>query len=120
MEVHERIKQRRKELELTADAVAKALGVSRATVYRYESADIEKMPLTILEPLSKVLMCSPGYLMGWEDAAATPDSSDLMEKTLVTNYRKLSGDGKKDLVKRSDELVQLESLRKESRLGKDA
>jgi hypothetical protein len=43
-----------------------------------------------------------------------------MEKTLVTNYRKLSDDGKKDLVKRSDELMQLESLRKESRLGKDA
>ena len=32
--------------------------------------------------------------------------------------QKLSQDGRKELVKRSDELVQLESLRKVSRLGK--
>ena len=55
-----------------------------------------------------------------EDAAATSESADLQERTLISNYRKLSDDGRKDLVKRSDELVQLESLRKESRLGKDA
>lgn len=67
MTIYERIKARRKELGLTADIVAEALGVSRATVYRYESSDIEKLPTTILESLSKVLRCSPGYLMGWED-----------------------------------------------------
>lgn len=67
MEVYERIKNRRKELGLTADNVADALGVSRATIYRYESADIEKLPTTILEPLSKILHCSPAYLMGWNE-----------------------------------------------------
>lgn len=67
MGIHDRIKMRRKELDLSADAVAEALGVSRATVYRYESSDIEKMPLDVLGPLSKVLKCTPAYLMGWED-----------------------------------------------------
>lgn len=69
MEVYERIKKRRKELGLSADNVADALGVSRATIYRYESADIEKLPTTILEPLSKILHCSPAYLMGWSETA---------------------------------------------------
>lgn len=69
MEVYERIKNRRKELGLSAENVADALGVSRATVYRYESADIEKLPTTILEPLSKILHCSPAYLMGWNEPA---------------------------------------------------
>ena len=67
MEVYERIKNRRKELGLSADNVADALGISRATIYRYESADIEKLPTTIIEPLSKILRCSPAYLMGWSE-----------------------------------------------------
>lgn len=87
MTIYDRIKNRRKELGLTADYVANALGVSRATVYRYESSDIEKVPVTALEPLSKVLLCSPAYLMGWIDDATpapaaapqtTPDQEELM------------------------------------------
>lgn len=67
MTIYERIKKRRKELNLSADDVANALGVSRATVYRYESSYIEKLPASSLEPLAKILKCSPAYLMGWDD-----------------------------------------------------
>lgn len=63
--VQSRIKARRKELDLSADDVATALGVSRATIYRYESADIEKLPATVLQPLANVLRTTPAYLMGW-------------------------------------------------------
>lgn len=65
--IYERIKQRRKELGLSADDVAAALGVSRATIYRYESAEIEKVPITALVPLAKVLRTTPVNLMGWDD-----------------------------------------------------
>lgn len=67
MTIYERIKTRRKELGLSADKVAEALGVSRATVYRYESSEIEKVPASVLTPLAKVLKTTPGYLMGWEE-----------------------------------------------------
>lgn len=60
-----RMKSRRKELGIPVDTVAAALGVSVATVYRYESGKIEKVPGTILEPLAKVLHTTPAYLMGW-------------------------------------------------------
>lgn len=66
MTTHERIKKRRKELGLTAEQVAEALNVSRATVYRYESAEIEKLPIDIIEPLSRILQTTPEYLMGWD------------------------------------------------------
>lgn len=90
MEIYERIKVRRKELDLSADDVAHALGVSRATIYRYESADIEKLPITILEPLSKVLRCSPGYLMGWENNVDSSTSLSLnnTERLIILEYRK--------------------------------
>lgn len=68
MTIGERIKQRRLELGLTADDVATALGKNRATVYRYESNSIEKLPTTVLEPLAEVLNTTPAYLMGWEDS----------------------------------------------------
>ena len=97
MTIYEKIKYRRKELGLTADQVADALGVSRATVYRYECSDIEKLPVNILEPLSKVLRCSPSYLMGWNDTAPTATHSLTPDKEeLLANYDKLNDEGKRE------------------------
>lgn len=67
MTIYERIKQRRKELGLSAETVAEALGVSRATVYRYESSDIEKVPASVLTPLAEILETTPAFLMGWDE-----------------------------------------------------
>ena len=87
MEVFQRIKQRRKDLELSAEQVAEAIGVSRATIYRYESKDVENMPITILAPLAKILKCSPGYLMGWEELYDDITLS-TSEKQVIVTYRK--------------------------------
>jgi len=65
--IYERIKNRREQLEISVNDVADALGVSRATVYRYESAEIEKVPTTIIDKLAPVLKTTPAYLMGWTD-----------------------------------------------------
>ena len=67
MRVGERIKSRRKEIGLSAEQVAKELGVSPATVYRYESNDIMNMRIDKLAPIAKALRTTPAYLMGWED-----------------------------------------------------
>ena len=81
MTIGERIKQRRKELGLSVDELADKLGKNRATIYRYESNEIEKLPTTVLEPLADVLGVSPGFLMGWEDESSEPDTLEsLMEK----------------------------------------
>lgn len=66
MTIYERIKQRRKELNFSAADVAQALNVSRATVYRYESSEIEKLPSSMIAPLANFLKTTPSYLMGWE------------------------------------------------------
>lgn len=83
MTIYERIKLRRKELDLTAEQVANALGVSRATIYRYESSEIEKLPITILEPLAKVLKTTPSYLMGWTDKQSIYDPK---KETLINHF----------------------------------
>jgi len=63
----QRIQERRKHLRMSADDLARAINVSRATVYRYENGDIEKLPVTALEPLARALSTTPEYLMGWTD-----------------------------------------------------
>lgn len=59
MTTGDRIKQRRLELGLSVDEVATKLGKNRATVYRYESNDIENLPVGTLEPLAEILDTTP-------------------------------------------------------------
>lgn len=79
MTIGERIKQRRKELGLSVDELADKLGKNRATIYRYESNEIEKLPTTVLEPLADALGVSPGFLMGWEKNGDIPALLDRFD-----------------------------------------
>ena len=67
MSMGDRIRRRRQELGMSVEAVARALGKNRATVYRYERGDIEQLPMGVLEPLSRVLCTTPAYLAGWSE-----------------------------------------------------
>lgn len=66
MTTGQRMKLRRKEIGLSAERVAEILGVSPATIYRYENGDIEKVPGDFLQPIANALQTTPAYLMGWD------------------------------------------------------
>lgn len=100
MTTGERLRVLRKQLGISADDVAKALNVSRATIFRYEKGDIEKVPGSKLEPLAKVLHTTPAYLMGWEEPSSetkpcetsfAPDAEDI---ALLKKYHALDERGK--------------------------
>ncbi|MDN6292879.1 MAG: helix-turn-helix domain-containing protein, partial [Tetragenococcus halophilus] len=89
MNIGERMKERRKQLKITADQVAEKIGVSRSNVYRYEKGDIEKLPIEVLEPLSEILRTTPQYLMGWEtneDILTVYNELEKPRKKKVYNY----------------------------------
>lgn len=67
MTTGQRIKARRIEMGYTVDQLAEILGKNRATVYRYESGDIDDMPTKVLESVAKALRTTPARLMGWSD-----------------------------------------------------
>ncbi len=69
-----RIRAQRIKLGLSVDDLADKLGKNRATIYRYESDEIENFPVTIIKPLATILRVSPAYLMGWADKE---DGSDI-------------------------------------------
>ena len=68
MTVGERIRALRKAQGISAERIAEVLGVSPATIYRYENGYIEKVPGDVLEPIAQALHTTPAYLMGWENA----------------------------------------------------
>ena len=81
MSVGKRIKERRKEIGMSADELGKRLGKDRSTIYRYEKGEIENLPLDILEPIAAVLQTTPQYLMGWEEVQKKNDVlSDIILK----------------------------------------
>lgn len=67
MTIGERIRKRRKKLGLTAEQLGEMIGKNRATIYRYESGDIENLSIPIVPRLAAALKCSPAYLMGWSE-----------------------------------------------------
>lgn len=85
MTTGERMKQRRKELGISAETVAAQLGVSPATIYRYEKGDIEKIPVDSLNVLARILETTPAFLMGWEEEpkASPADGTPLPQMKCI-------------------------------------
>lgn len=67
MNVKDIIKFRRKELDLNLADIAKACGVSEATVSRWESGDIGDMKRSRIASLAKILQISPSIIVGSDE-----------------------------------------------------
>ena len=77
--VGQRIKLRRKDLGISADELGKRIGKNRATVFRYENGDIEKLPIDVLKPIAEALSTTPQALMGWEENTTVENNSGVSE-----------------------------------------
>lgn len=58
MRVGQKIKQLRKQFGINAQTVADRADISKATLYRYEKGEIEKIPMAVLEKIAMALNCS--------------------------------------------------------------
>lgn len=69
MEFKDKIKALRLALGATMDDIARAVGVSKPTVQRWESGEIENIRRDKIWRLAQALHTTPAYLMGWDDTA---------------------------------------------------
>lgn len=79
------LKQRRRELGLTMEEVAQKVGVTRATISRWESGHIEHMKTSHISKLANVLDISPLYIVGATDepqyvTTQPPEINEYVEK----------------------------------------
>lgn len=109
MEIKDIIKNRRIELHLTLEDVAKCVRVSPATVSRWESGDIANMRRDKIALLSSVLQINPMVLMGWEDENGLKiplqivDSNTDEEELLVLDDPEIRALARKDNLKSNPE-----------------
>ncbi len=85
MEFKDLIKKRRLDLGLTMEELGKKIGVSKATIQRYESGEIKNVRRDKIAKLANALDTTPAYLMGWEDTIADEDKE-------IVNYFLSLGD----------------------------
>lgn len=75
MDVKDILKNRRIEKQLTLDDVGHLVGVSAATISRWESGDIANMKRDKIVKLAKALDISPAVIMGWNEIDPSNDMS---------------------------------------------
>jgi transcriptional regulator with XRE-family HTH domain len=109
--IGERIKEQRKKIGLSVDDLAFKLGKNRATIYRYESEEIENLSVSIIDDLAKALHISPAYLMGWEEKAPLITLNEELtpygqkNKELLDLYHQLNSEGKNKLIEYAQDLI---------------
>jgi len=67
------IKEQRAKLRMTQQNLADAIGVNKSTISRWESGDIEKVPIDVVKQLAITLQTTPEHLMGWDEPPSFDD-----------------------------------------------
>lgn len=92
MDIGKRLKALREEQNLTQEDVGNKIGVTKATVNRYETGEID-IKRTIAIKLGNLFNVSPAYIMGWTDVPSqelnkhSPFFITNSEKALIEAYR---------------------------------
>ena len=84
MTLGQRMKAIREKQHITLAQVAEKIGVSEATVQRYESGEIRNPPQTRIEAIAQALGVTAATLMGWED-----DELDVEVRLLARDMQQL-------------------------------
>lgn len=92
----ERLKAVRIERNITPAELSEALGINKATIYRYENAEIGKIKMVTINAIADYLNVNPDYLIGATDQKHTvKEAEDLLstitdgEKMLLELFRQV-------------------------------
>lgn len=66
-DIGKRIHDRRIEIGMSPEILAERIGVSRATLYRYEGKSAVNLPASAIDLIADALNVTPAYLMGWPE-----------------------------------------------------
>ena len=99
MSIASLIRVRRKSLGLTLLDVAKKVGVSEATVQRWETGSIKNMGQDKIIKLADALLLTPAELMGYDESSSSLDRQlSEVQFALMSEAEGLSDEDKKDVL----------------------
>lgn len=116
---NERMRSLRKQSHMTLKEVAVRLGVSEATVQRYESNKIKNIPYETIVKYADTFGCSPSYIMGWDEADQVDESviasemqkMDQEEKSSLLAYARFINQNKKPKKKGLSDKIAKKSMK---------
>lgn len=76
--VGERIKERREELNMSVAELAERLSMSKATIHRYENGEIKNIKAPVAMAIAHELKVSSAWLLGKTDHKQRYDSQELV------------------------------------------
>lgn len=90
----ERIKALVEKSNLSYQELEKLTGIKKSSLQRYASGVTTKIPLDVIEKLSKAFNVSQEYLMGWEEKKDSPSEPTLTEgeKRMLELFRLIPED----------------------------
>lgn len=92
--VGDRILQRRKELDITQEELARRMGYkSKSTINKIEMG-INDIPQSKIIKFAEVLLTTPSFLMGWDEEDDSPEEPKLTEgeEMLLELFRRVPKD----------------------------
>lgn len=117
IEIGKRIRQARKKCNMSQEELGKQLGLNKSTIQRYESGQVQRIKLPILENLSMILNVNPSWIILKSDNPDYISYNDILtkeEKILISIYRNFNDEGQKEALKRIKEMSDLVQYKKSS------
>lgn len=101
-----RIRECRRDCGLTLEELSKKVGVTAATINKYETNVVSNLKKDVIEKLAKALLTTPAYLMGWDNttyyANAHTNNGVIAQNTNTVNFN-----GHESLSKEEAELLRI-------------
>lgn len=109
MKMKDRIRQLRLDKGLTQEELGKLLGVTHATIARYENGMVQNLKLATVAKMAKIFNCKPSYIMAMEDKAVSVDMPDMSDDfaRLAEFYTMLNKEGKERAEQYLSDLAQM-------------
>lgn len=122
MLVAERIKQLRKEANLTQEELANQLGLKKVSIQKYENGGVTNIKSQTLEKLGEIFNVSPAYIMGWDrfdniDTASIKEDLQILDLIrihcgyvgieLFQIFNELNEEGKRKILYYAEDIAQI-------------
>ena len=85
----QRLKATREARGITATDLADALGINKATIYRYELAEFQSIKQTRLQAIADYLNVNPDYLIGATDNKHTVKEAEELLSNITDIQKKI-------------------------------
>ena len=86
-----RLKETRKECNVSARELGEVLGINKATIHRYEKADFQSVKSATLKAIAEYLNVNPDYLIGATDNKHVVNETDTLSQSITDDEKTVYG-----------------------------